>query len=151
MHITDTDISNRLEASIRPFFKIASIPLPASSHSDLVDSLVKAINIYAQKCHLRRPVQIIMAVNPTQAPTSSGTLTFECAPGSLSVTIENLIFVDVNAIHPLPLPLQIACFLEEMVHGIMGVSDELTTSHIVAALYDGVKIVNDQYVAQENG
>lgn len=143
--ITDDQITQQLDASVRPFFKISSVPLPRATHANVADSLLRAIAIFSSQCNLRCPVNIVIGTNPIQIPLATGVFTYEMSPGVIGLALENIILIDVNAIHPLQQKIQVAVFLEEMVHAIMGVSNELTTSRIVAALYDGVKIIDGQY------
>lgn len=145
MTATGEEITKRLEPSIRNFFLIDCIPIPR----EVSDSLVEAIQMFARQCHLRTPVSITIAANPIEINIGPHTLTMKLGKGTIGLTVLHNIFFDINELIKLHKNIQIACFLEEFVHGVMAVNDELTTSHVVAALYGGVKIVNGQYVAHE--
>lgn len=143
--ITPEQITQRLNPEIRPFFKISSVPLPIETHSALVDSLIKAITIFTDQCSLRYPINIVIGPNPIEINLQSGKLYYELKPDVIGLALENFILINVNAISQYSPPIQVTAFLEEMVHSIMGVADELTTSHIVAALYDEVVVIDGKY------
>ncbi|TGV09710.1 hypothetical protein E4695_04165 [Alcaligenaceae bacterium 429] len=147
MQITDTDISNRLEASIRPFFKISSIPLPEATHAGFTDSIIEAINLFTKKCQARSPVHIIIGTNPITIPLASTTVQYELKEGVLVATLENLVLVDVNALHGYQSAMQIACLLEALVMTAMGITDSDTASQLVAILYKGITFQDGQYHA----
>jgi hypothetical protein len=56
-----------------------------------------------------------------------------------------MVFLDCNQIRSYDFKVQVAIILEELVHVLMNVSDEVLVKHIVARLYEGIEYVNDQY------
>ena len=75
----------------------------------------------------------------------SGLLSYNPKPEVINAAVENFLFMDVAEMLPLPHQLQVACMMEEFVHGLMHVQDERLTSVIVAHLYPGVVLVDGRY------
>jgi len=138
------EVLGGIDESYRPFLKVATATLLRPC-MPVVEALWQAVRLVAPAIRFVQPVHVLLSRAPFEVPLSNGTLMFNPRPGVINVAMENIIFLDVLKIIQYPREIQIATIVEEFVHALMHVTDEELTSHIVALLYPGVRVVNGQY------
>jgi len=147
--ITIKDIEALIPDNLRELFLISSIPLP-KPHFDTVEALIESLKIISMKLKINKKYHLVIAKFPFRIPLSAGTLTYETKGSTINTLIENIMFFDFEKLYQYKHQIKIACILEEFVHALMNVQDELLTSHIVCLLYTDISC-NDQgqYVIPE--
>ncbi len=142
--ITATDIKKLLPPEFLYVLKIVAPPLP-QYFEPVISAFCIAANKIISVAMIRRPITIVFGKSPFNISLTSGDLSYHPRIDVINACIENFVFIDCAKILPMPLEIQIATILEELVHAIMNVSDERLTSQIVALIYDGVHLVQGKY------
>ena len=142
--ISVAEIKNGLLEGIKAYITIESLPLPRT-----FQPVVEAFWEAARKIHpaLRIPkrVVVVFATTPFRLTLSNGELSFALSAGVVNACVEDMIFLDCNQIRSYDFSVQVASILEELVHVLMNIGDEVLVKRVVANLYDGIEYVNDQY------
>lgn len=140
--ITQEDINAQFPIGVRYFLPVSSVNIP-SEMSDSVNALVECVNIISSKIKIDQKVHIIIGTSPFRVSLSSGELSFTSKEQTIHVNIEKFIFLDFNKINLHHHHLKVACILEEFVHALMNVKDEILVSHVVQFLYSHISL-NEQ-------
>ena len=154
MNVTDTitvaEIEQGIPESIRPFLAIDAVPIPRSSHS-IIEAFWEATKRIEKIIRIRRRTNIILAKAPFIVNLSIGQLVYTPKNKDvINVHVEDIIFLDIEKMLPYRFQIQVACILEEFAHALMNVSDEAVVMHVVALIYDGVRVINGKYYAVES-
>lgn len=143
--ISPADITAGIPGAHREMFLVTAGELQPVC-MPVIEAFWEAVRHFAPAVRKGRIAHVVFGEAPFHLSMPSGTLSFSPPPQVINAAIEHLIFLDIRKMLPLPRGLQVACIVEEFVHAIMHVSDERITSHVVALLYPGISVVNDQYV-----
>ena len=134
-------IEDKIPDEIRSFLPvICNIELDEELEKENIKALLEAIELINEKLHLNRLVPIIIGKSPFKITLKSGTFIYAMKTNVINSFAENFIFFDFNNMRKLPFPIKVAYILEEFVHAIMNVSEELLTAKIVNLLYPAVSI-----------
>jgi len=144
-----SDVSNKIPERLKGFINICA-DQSSLSQPEISDALIEALSIIDQKLCLSQKCNIFISESPFTIPLESGTIIYQLKPDGIGSTFENLIFLDVGKLSGCKYEGKVVCILEEFVHCLMQVRDEILTSQIVSLLYpkvssspDGTYIYND--------
>jgi hypothetical protein len=97
--------------------------------------------------HPKRLVAIF-GEHPFMTNVGNGILTFSKVPDAVNAYVEGFAFFDIPRMLNYAPKLIVATILEELVHCMMNVRDEVLVKHMVAAMYPGVGVIQDGCYAQ---
>lgn len=144
--ILAADFNTAIPVDLRPYIAVASNPLPLT-FSPILEAFRIAVDCIHNKVRIRRLINIIVGTAPFQLNLGNGLLSY--APHNenvINVHIEDMIiYLDTQKMLVYPREIIVACILEEFAHALMCIQDEDLVSHVVALLYDGIKIVEGKY------
>ena len=144
--ITHTEIKDGIPEDVRQYFDVGSVPLPREHFETMVNAFHKAINLFIPKIRIRKRIGLYFAKNPFKISIPNGVLSYESSNEEIIAnTVEDMIFIECERTAKYNYNIQVAIFLEELVHALMNVQDEELTSHIVSTIYNGVELKNGKY------
>jgi len=108
----------------------------------VIQSFWLAVGAILPSVRLTTPVHVIFATSPFDLNLGNCRFTFTFNEAAVNMHMDNFIFIDVVKTAAYPRNLQVASILEELVHAMMNISDEILVKHVVANLFPGVRLVN---------
>ena len=142
--ITIEEIKAGIKEIYRPFFLIGSASFNPQV-KPVIESLWEAIDIFAPKIKLGKPVHVLLATSPFKVDKENFAMSFESKGDVINFVVESFIFLDAIKMFGYPKELQIASIIEEFVHAFMNVSDEELVKFIVRDIYPKISVVDGCY------
>jgi hypothetical protein len=107
----------------------------------VIQSFWMAVGAILPSVRLTTPVHVLFSTNPFDVNLGNSRFTFTCNGAAVNMHMENFIFIDTVKTAAYPRNLQVAAILEELVHAMMNISDEVLVKHVVAHLFPGVRLI----------
>ena len=111
----------------------------------VIHAFWKAMAALLPSLRLTMPVHVFFATTPFEVTLPNAKFTFALGVGAINMHMNNLVFIDVPRVAAYPMDLQVAAILEEFVHAMMNIPDEVLVKHVVAHLYPRVSFDGVQY------
>jgi hypothetical protein len=139
------DIVNGLSPLMQNFLAIESQTFPARLQP-MMQAFWEATRLIEASTRIRKKVFAVFSISPFNINLPLGAqLSLVIPPDIVSIHVEDTIYYDCRRIDQYEYRLQVAIFLEELVHVFMNVSDEDLVKEIVTYLYSGVQLQNGRY------
>lgn len=149
MYLKQTDFENGIKPEYLPFFAITINHTIPASMREIAQAYAEAVNLISEYIHLRKVVKVFISTTPFIVPIEHVKLICEIKDPAIHVTIEDLIFIDVQKIAPYPYQMKVASILEELAHTHMSIKSETLVKEVVAHIYPQVKYQEGQFVIAE--
>lgn len=143
--ITASAIHRKVPEPLRSFLAIDSIPLQAS-----YEPVVEAFRVAAKKIspmvRVRKRVYVLFGKAPFCLNLSYGEFRYTPKSGAvINVHLENMVLLDCEKMMHYKFQIQVVSILEELLHTLMNICDEVLVRHVVDLLYEGVKCKDGKY------
>ena len=123
---------------------VVNAPIPFLPYA--FEAFHKAVAAILPSVRLTMPVTVVFGNIPFQVPAQGAHLVLTPTGDSINMQIENLVFLDVIKMSQYPANIQVAAVLEELVHAMMNIPDEVLVKHVVAHLFPGVHFNGSVYM-----
>jgi hypothetical protein len=108
----------------------------------VIQAFWAAVSAILPSIRLTNPVHVIFAKSPFSIDLGNSNFTFTINGDTVNMHMDNFVFIDVVKTSAYTRNLQVAAILEELVHAMMNIPDEVLVKHVVARLYPGVGLTN---------
>lgn len=138
-------IPNIIPDKFRQFLVIAHYDLPPQFNS-ISFATKEALVAIEPHIRINKKYKIFIGKSPFEIPTNPGMMIFHLPEEFVCSVFDDYIFLDYSQIAIYPFPEQVAHILEEFVHALMNVVDEVFVKNIVRyLLYPRIDIVDGKY------
>lgn len=141
------DIPNIIPPKFRQFLVIAHYDLPPE-FSSIPLAIKEALETIGPNIRINKKYKIFVGKFPFKIPVppDNGYFIFSASDEYVCAVFDDYIFLDYSQISIYPFPVQVAHILEEFVHALMNVTDEVLAKSIVRYfLYPRIDIVDGKY------
>ena len=143
------DLKNIIPNEFRNLITINQSLVPSES-SDVLLALKEALEIIRPKIRVNKRYCIFIDKFPVKIPVppDGGHIIYspsEKEKEYIGFVYDDNIFIDYSQILIYPFHVQVALILEELVHALMNVTDEIFVKEIVCYLCPGIVSVNGEY------
>ena len=137
--ISRQQILNNIPEQYRHYFNIVILDITQDIYP-LFKNFTDAVNILCKHAQINKKVDIFFTPSKSNGIVSSDylTLQYQIHPEAVHVYYNGCIFYDLAKANLYPREIQIASFLEELVHTYMNISDEILVKKVVAWMYEGI-------------
>lgn len=138
-----------LPTRLRPFVLIDSAAMSPATAAEVALSLGEAAGLIASVIRPDRTCNMVFGTSPFRLNLGNGNLVFTPLDHVVQARVNSIIFIDIEKLLTYKPPYRVAMLLEELVHVLMHVEDELYVRSVVAELYPGISIVDGKYQATD--
>lgn len=124
-------------------------PIP-NLYQECLDDIIYAIQLITNHAHINKPICIFISGQSQTLHSQSLTYSYHIAEPAIHMYLENFIFFNLEKVLNIPKPLRIASYLEELVHVIMNIKNEVTVNYLVSIIYPEVKTDGKHYIPQSS-
>lgn len=137
--LSEKDILKNINEKYRSFFNIHPVRFVQSEHQ-VFKNFVEAVNILCKFIDINKKVDIHFISTENPIFNADGTLiSFQFRNDGIHMTYNSSIFLNTHISKEYPDELQIAAYLEELLHFFMNIKDEHLVKQVLAIMYPVVK------------
>lgn len=135
---TDISITEyAIPAHLRNLLVIACCNVP-SQHQEVAHALKEAISIIDAHVRVTKRYTIFIGTSPFKYHDGEGGIVFHLPKELTCCVVDDYIYLDLLRLAPYHYSVKVAMVLEELVHALMNVTDEIFVKEIVCHLFPSV-------------